>query len=95
MAVGGTYNITNTKVFNLASGGATIDSKLVTPYEPTVLYAVFTAYDEITALTFFRSSIVDQVSQFNEFLAPRPAGAQWSSDDSLFAIWIGINDVVR
>ncbi|TFY78622.1 hypothetical protein EWM64_g5392 [Hericium alpestre] len=72
---GGTYNVTDTKVFNLASGGATIDSKLVTPFEPTVL------------------SIVDQVSQFNQFLAAKPAGAQWSSDNSLFAIWIGINDV--
>ena len=26
---GGTYNVTDTKVFNLASGGATIDSNLV------------------------------------------------------------------
>ncbi|KAL4244906.1 SGNH hydrolase superfamily protein [Abortiporus biennis] len=73
--LGGTYNITNTKVFNLAYGGATIDSALVTPYLPTVL------------------SIVDQVSQFNQFLAPKPVGAQWSSSDSLFAFWIGINDV--
>ncbi|KLO19201.1 hypothetical protein SCHPADRAFT_865460 [Schizopora paradoxa] len=73
--LGGTYNVTDTKVFNLASGGATIDAKLVTPFEPTVL------------------SIVDQVTQFNQFLAPKPEGAKWSSDNSLFAIWIGINDV--
>ncbi|KAH8117025.1 GDSL lipase/esterase [Phellopilus nigrolimitatus] len=71
----GTYNVTDTKVFNLASGGATSDASLVTPFEPTVL------------------SIVDQVTQFNEFLAPKPVGAQWSSNNSLFAIWIGINDV--
>jgi len=70
-----TYNQTDLTVFNLASGGATIDSNLVTPYEPTVL------------------SIVDQVAQFNEFLAPKPPGAKWNSDNSLFAIWIGINDV--
>ena len=38
-------------------------------------------------------SIVDQVSEFNEYLAPKPAGAQWDSTNSLFAIWIGINDV--
>ncbi|KAI5120467.1 hypothetical protein M0805_006487 [Coniferiporia weirii] len=73
--LGGTYNVTDTKVFNLASGGATIDSNLVTPFEPTVL------------------SIVDQVAQFNQILAPKPIGAQWSSNNSLFAIWIGINDV--
>jgi len=73
--LGGTYNVTDTKVFNLASGGATIDAALVAPYEPTVL------------------SIVDQVSQFQEYLAPKPDGAQWDSSNSLFAVWIGINDV--
>ncbi|KAJ7574652.1 SGNH hydrolase-type esterase domain-containing protein [Mycena floridula] len=73
--LGGTYNVTDTKVFNLASGGATIDSALVPPFLPTVL------------------SVVQQVSQFTEFLAPRPPAAQWNSSNSLFAIWIGINDV--
>ncbi|KAJ3850977.1 hypothetical protein EV368DRAFT_44095 [Lentinula lateritia] len=73
--LGGTYNVTDTTVFNLASGGATIDSALVPPYLPTVL------------------SVVDQVSQFQEFLASKPVGAEWSSSNSLFAIWIGINDV--
>ncbi|KAI3615307.1 carbohydrate esterase family 16 protein [Moniliophthora roreri] len=74
-ALGERYNVTNTKVFDLASGGATIDSALVPPYLPTVL------------------SIVDQVNQFKTFLAPKPASAAWSSNDSLFAFWIGINDV--
>ncbi|KAK7693906.1 hypothetical protein QCA50_003480 [Cerrena zonata] len=73
--LGGTYNITNTKVFDLASGGATIDAALVAPFEPTVL------------------SIVDQVGQFNRILAPRPVGAEWNASNSLFAFWIGINDV--
>ncbi|KAJ3725214.1 hypothetical protein C8R42DRAFT_439223 [Lentinula raphanica] len=73
--LGGTYNVTDTTVFNLASGGATIDSALVPPYLPTVL------------------SVVEQVSQFQEYLAPKPAGAEWTSSNSLFAIWIGINDV--
>jgi len=75
--LGGTYNITNTTVFNLASGGATIDAALVPPFEPFPLVL----------------SVVNQVSQFQEFLAPRPAGAEWNSSNSLFAIWIGINDV--
>ncbi|EJD53173.1 hypothetical protein AURDEDRAFT_81427 [Auricularia subglabra TFB-10046 SS5] len=35
--LGGTFNVTNTHVFNLASGGATTDAKLVTPFQPTVL----------------------------------------------------------
>lgn len=39
-------------------------------------------------------SIVDQVTQFNQILAPKPVGAQWNSNNSLFAFWIGINDVV-
>lgn len=73
--LGGTYNVTNTKVFDLASGGATIDSALVPPYLPTVL------------------SIVDQVLQFTSILAPKPSGAQWNGSNSLFAFWIGINDV--
>jgi len=70
-----TYNATDITVFNLASGGATIDAALVPPFLPTVL------------------SVVDQVSQFSEFLASKPAGAEWNSSNSLFAIWIGINDV--
>jgi len=74
-ALGSTFNVANTKVFDLASGGATIDAALVPPFQPTVL------------------SIVDQVTQFNQFLAQKPAGAQWSSDNALFAFWIGINDV--
>ncbi|RPD66542.1 hypothetical protein L226DRAFT_530635 [Lentinus tigrinus ALCF2SS1-7] len=73
--LGDTYNVTDTKVFNLASGGATIDAALVAPFMPTVL------------------SIVDQVGQFHDILAPKPAGAEWNSSNSLFAFWIGINDV--
>lgn len=73
--LGGTYNVTDTQVFNLAFGGATIDSALVAPYSPTV------------------QSIVTQVSLFEQFLGSKPAGAPWKSDNSLFALWIGINDV--
>ncbi|KAG1734313.1 carbohydrate esterase family 16 protein [Suillus lakei] len=40
-------------------------------------------------------SVVDQVTQFNEYLASRPAGATWNSTNSLFAVWIGMNDVAR
>ncbi|OAX30712.1 hypothetical protein K503DRAFT_870910 [Rhizopogon vinicolor AM-OR11-026] len=39
------------------------------------------------------SSVVDQVTQFNEYLASKPVGATWNSTNSLFVIWIGLNDV--
>lgn len=38
-------------------------------------------------------SVVNQVTQFNEYFASKPAGAAWESTNSLFAVWIGINDV--
>ncbi|KNZ81956.1 Thermolabile hemolysin [Termitomyces sp. J132] len=73
--LGATYNQTDVKVFDLASGGATVDAALVPPFSSTVF------------------SIVDQVSQFKQILAPKPVGGQWDSSNSLFAFWIGINDV--
>ncbi|KAF8323342.1 hypothetical protein DL93DRAFT_2191230 [Clavulina sp. PMI_390] len=75
MALTTRYNVTNTALYNLAYGGATTDSKLVTPYLPTV------------------ESLVDQVTLFKQYLSPPPAAAPWTGSDSLFAIWIGINDV--
>ncbi|KAF8607979.1 hypothetical protein BDV93DRAFT_285120 [Ceratobasidium sp. AG-I] len=75
MYLGSTYNVTDTKVYNLAYGGATIDAKLVTPYLPTV------------------QSFVDQVSLFDKYFGPHPAEAPWASNNSLFAIFLGINDI--
>ncbi|KDQ50398.1 carbohydrate esterase family 16 protein [Jaapia argillacea MUCL 33604] len=69
------YNITNTKTFNLAYAGATIDAAFVPPYLPTVY------------------SIVDQVTEFDTYLASGPPGATWNSSNSLFVTWIGLNDV--
>lgn len=45
------------------------------------------------SLTISTRSIVNQVSEFNEYLASKPKGGRWDSTNSLFAIWIGINDV--
>lgn len=87
--------MTDTKIFNLAYGGATIDSKLVTPYLPTVLWERDIFLLQNIVLKASNRSIVDQVSLFDKYLASKPAGAQWSSDNSLFTFWIGINDVVR
>ncbi|QRV87353.1 carbohydrate esterase family 16 protein [Ceratobasidium sp. AG-Ba] len=75
MYLASTYNVTDTKLYNLAYGGATIDSKLVTPYLPTV------------------QSVVDQVGLWTKYFGPHPSAAPWTSANSLFAIWIGINDI--
>ncbi|OAX37125.1 carbohydrate esterase family 16 protein [Rhizopogon vinicolor AM-OR11-026] len=39
------------------------------------------------------TSVVDQITQFSEYMASKPVGATWNSTNSLFAIWIGINDI--
>ncbi|TFK36386.1 GDSL lipase/esterase [Crucibulum laeve] len=72
--LGGTYNITETQILNLAVAGATTDAAIVPPKKEVM-------------------SLVDQVSQFSQFMAPRPSGAQWESSNTLFAVWIGINDI--
>ena len=70
------YNASTLLTYNLAYGGATIDSALVAPYLPTV------------------SSVAEQIENewFPAYGADSPK-ASWSSDDSLFAIFDGINDV--
>lgn len=69
------FNKSLTLTYNFAYGGATIDAKLVQPYEPTVL------------------SMTDQVNQFLGSVANKPASTPWTSDNSLFSFWIGINDL--
>jgi phospholipase/lecithinase/hemolysin len=69
------YNASTLLTYNIAYGGATVDSTLVAPYEPTV------------------SSIVNQVNdEWYPVYANRTA-AKWTSEDTLFAIFDGINDV--
>jgi phospholipase/lecithinase/hemolysin len=71
-----TYNASALLTYNLAYGGATVDSHLVTPYAPTVL------------------SLSDQVtSEFLPKYGSHPSFAPWTSSSSLFAFFIGINDV--
>ena len=38
-------------------------------------------------------TMVDQVSEFTSNLEPTPTYAPWTSENSLFAIWFGINDI--
>ncbi|KAJ3769796.1 hypothetical protein FB446DRAFT_705934 [Lentinula raphanica] len=70
-----TYNTSLVLTYNYAYGGATIDSGLVAPFEPTVL------------------SVTDQVNEFLDTAASKPASTPWTSESSLFSIWIGINDL--
>ena len=69
------YNESLIETVNLAYGGATVDSALVTPYLPTVL------------------SLKAQIQ--TEFLPLYAADEvlPWKSSDTLFGIFIGINDV--
>jgi len=52
-----TYNVAGTKVYNLASGGATTDAKLVTPYLPTVLSFV-DQVDQWTYVLYFACGLL-------------------------------------
>lgn len=38
-------------------------------------------------------SLTDQVNEFLATAATKPASTPWTSADSLFSIWIGINDI--
>jgi phospholipase/lecithinase/hemolysin len=37
--------------------------------------------------------VTDQVNQFLDTVANKPASTPWNSENSLFSIWIGINDL--
>ncbi|KAF2193797.1 carbohydrate esterase family 16 protein [Zopfia rhizophila CBS 207.26] len=71
-----TYNQSYLQTYNLAYGGATVDSALVAPYAPTVL------------------SLKNQVQDlYLPTYGAHPLSTPWTSSTSLFAFFIGINDV--
>lgn len=72
-----TYNASFIKTFNVAYGGATVDSALVTPYAPEVLSLKNQTQD------LFLPTYGDS----------KAAAHPWTASDSLFAFFIGINDV--
>ncbi|KAK8085082.1 fungal cellulose binding domain-containing protein [Apiospora hydei] len=78
------YNASLLQTYNLAVGGATMDSDLVKPYLPTVLSVKQQVQDVF--LPSYASSSSSSSSSEN-------GPIQWSASDSLFAFWIGINDV--
>jgi phospholipase/lecithinase/hemolysin len=71
-----TYTQSLVQTYNLAYGGATVDSALVAPYTPTVL------------------SLKNQVQdQFLPIYGSTKTAVPWKASTSLFAFFIGINDV--
>ncbi|KAL5118841.1 hypothetical protein ACEQ8H_003163 [Pleosporales sp. CAS-2024a] len=73
-----TYNHSSILAYNLAYGGATLDAALVAPYQASVI------------------SMKDQVqTQYLPLYAAAHAttNTSWTAESSLFALFIGINDV--
>jgi phospholipase/lecithinase/hemolysin len=38
-------------------------------------------------------SLIDQVTEFTTYLSPPPSFAEWQASNTLFGIWMGVNDV--
>lgn len=75
------YNQSSLLTYNLAIGGATVDSDLVVPLMPE-----------------FTGSLKDQIYErllpgYHPKLGTVPLSQPWYGNDTLLAIWIGINDV--
>lgn len=39
------------------------------------------------------TDVIAQVAEFEDNLVPAPSYAEWTADDLLVAVWIGINDI--
>ncbi|KAL9085800.1 MAG: hypothetical protein Q9165_007432 [Trypethelium subeluteriae] len=68
-----TWNESYIRTYNLAVGGATVDSNLVAPFLP------------------FIPSMKQQIE--DRYLPIYGSSTKWNASSTLFAIWIGINDV--
>lgn len=83
-----------------SSGGANWIGYLVKDYNRSSLYSYNFAYGGATVnaslVKPYQStvkSLIDQVQQFSNSIATKPSYAPWTSDNSLFGIWMGVNDV--
>lgn len=38
-------------------------------------------------------SFIDQVTEFSDSIASHPSTTPWTSDNTLFGVWMGVNDV--
>ncbi|CUS12505.1 unnamed protein product [Tuber aestivum] len=74
-----TFNRSELLAYNFAYGGATVNSALVKPYLPTVL-----SFAEQVQTLFLPNLSPESPA------SPAPA---WESENSLFLVWIGVNDV--
>lgn len=74
------YNQSSLLTYNLAVGGATVDSDLVVPFFPTVLSLKEQVYQRF-------------VPGYSQVDGTAPLTRPWHGNDTLFAFWIGINDI--
>lgn len=83
-----------------SSGGPNWIGDLVKDYNASAVYSYNFAYGGATVnaslVKPYQStvkSLIDQVKQFSDSIAKKPSYAPWTADNSLFAIWMGVNDV--
>ncbi|KAL4916736.1 hypothetical protein BDW62DRAFT_211709 [Aspergillus aurantiobrunneus] len=83
-----------------SAGGPNWISKLVAKYNSSLLLNYNLAYGGATVNASLVPpyspevfSLIDQVSEFTEYLSPPPAFAPWNANNTLFAVWQGVNDV--
>ncbi|KAL4933229.1 SGNH/GDSL hydrolase family protein [Aspergillus undulatus] len=83
-----------------SAGGANWISNLVATYNDSLLLNYNLAYGGATVNASLVApytpevySFIDQVEEFTEYLAPKPAFAPWTANSTLFAVWMGVNDV--
>lgn len=72
------YNQSFVKVVNMAHGGATVDQDTIAQYHPAVR-------------SMKRQTVEGFIPKFGGFSPP--ANFSWKQEDTLFIIWMGINDV--
>ncbi|KAF2263939.1 carbohydrate esterase family 16 protein [Lojkania enalia] len=82
------------------SGGPNWIGYLVKDYNASALYSFNFAYGGATVNASLVKpyqptvkSLIDQVGQFGRSIANKPSYAPWTAENSLFAIWMGVNDV--
>ncbi|KAF2474058.1 carbohydrate esterase family 16 protein [Lindgomyces ingoldianus] len=82
------------------SGGANWIGDLVHDYNASLTYSFNFAYGGATVnaslVKPFQTTVksfIDQVKQFRDSIASKPSYAAWTADNSLFGVWLGVNDV--
>ncbi|KAL4957540.1 hypothetical protein BDW69DRAFT_180465 [Aspergillus filifer] len=83
-----------------SAGGANWIGQLVGTYNSSLLLNYNLAYGGATVNASLVApytpevySLIDQVTEFTQYLAPKPEYAPWTANNTLFAVWEGVNDV--